>query len=116
MPKLDPLKAGPRPSLFLLLRFPRSQAPGTPELGTVHTTAAFDRLAAKKVKPMRILTLCIVGLTLMTAGCASRPATTTAPAAPAQSGAAATPMASGAAGDSIDQWAAVVERQRGMRR
>ncbi len=62
---------------------------------------------------MRILTFCILGLALMTAGCASKPATST---APAQSGAAATPTTSGAVGDSIDQWATAVERQAGMKR
>jgi uncharacterized lipoprotein YajG len=95
----------------------------TPELGTVRATAAFDRLAArKKVKHMRILTLslCVVGLALVTAACGGRTTTTSsAPAAaPAPSGAAATTttMSGTSMGDRIDQWAAAVERERGMRR
>ena len=63
---------------------------------------------------MRILTLAIVGLALMTAGCTSKPATTSS-SAPAQSGAAATPTTSGTVGDSIDQWAAAVERRGAVR-
>lgn len=63
---------------------------------------------------MRILTLCIVGLALMTAGCASRSTTSSAPAATAAPSGAATTTST--AGDRIDQWAAAVERQAGMKR
>jgi hypothetical protein len=57
---------------------------------------------------MRILTVLIAGLALMTAGCGGKPATTSS----APSGAATQPAASGmAAVDPIDHWAAVVDRQ-----
>jgi hypothetical protein len=54
---------------------------------------------------MRILTVLIAGLALMTAACGGRPATQ------APSGAAAQPAAGMAAVDPIDHWAGVVEKQ-----
>jgi hypothetical protein len=57
---------------------------------------------------MRILTVLIAGLALMTAGCGGRPA----PSSATPSGAAGQAAASGmAAVDPIDHWAGVVERQ-----